>query len=212
MRQPSRAKTLLHIDSSVLGDRSVSRLLSAALVDQWRADDPTVTVVYRDLGAQPPAHLSGAILAAGGLDPGRLTDHQRLEIGVTDALIKEFLAADAVVIGAPMYNFAIPTQLKAWIDRIVQVGRTFRYTETGSIGLAGGKRVVIVSSRGGIYTTSERRALDFQEAYLLAVFEFVGITDMSIIRADGLAMGPEPRERAITAAHAQLADMFRRAA
>src|SRR5258708_6700285 len=131
---------LLHIDSSVLADHSVSRRLSAALVEQWRDADPTVAVVYRDLGAQPPAHLSGEILAAGRPGPNRLTDHQRLEIGGTEGLIKEFRAADAIVIGAPMYNFAIPTQLKAWIDRIVQAGRTFRYSEAGPIGLAGGKR------------------------------------------------------------------------
>ncbi len=212
MLQSSRPKTLLHIDSSVLGQHSVSRRLSAALVEQWCGADPSVTVIYRDLGAQPPAHLSGEILAAGGLDASRLTDHQRLEIGVTDVLIEEFLAANAVVIGAPMYNFAIPTQLKAWIDRIVQVGRTFRYTEAGPIGLAGGKQVVIVSSQGGVYTTPERQAMDFQESYLRLVLNFVGITDISIIRADGVAMGPGPRERAITAAHAQFADLFRRAA
>lgn len=209
MLQSSRPTTLLHIDSSVLGDHSVSRRLSAALVEQWRDADPTVTVVYRDLGAEPPAHLSGEILAAGNLDANRLTDHQRLELGVTEALIEEFLAADAVVIGAPMYNFAIPTQLRAWIDRIVQAGRTFRYTETGPAGLAGGKRVVIVSSRGEVYATPERQAMDFQEAYLRLVFDFIGITDISVIRADGLAMGPEPRARAIATAHAQFTEMFR---
>jgi FMN-dependent NADH-azoreductase len=157
----SRPTTLLHIDSSVLGEHSVSRRLSAALVAQWRAADPTTAVVYRDLGAAPPAHLSGEILAAGRLEPGKLSDQQRREIGVSEALIEEFLAADAIVIGAPMYNFAIPTQLRAWIDRVVQAGRTFRYTQAGPVGLAGGKRVVIVSSRGGVYTAPERQAMDF---------------------------------------------------
>jgi FMN-dependent NADH-azoreductase len=212
MLQSSRPTTLLHIDSSVLADHSVSRRLSAALVAQWRGADPTVTVMYRDLGAEPPAHLSGEILAAENLESSRLTDHQRLELGLSEALMQEFLAADAIVIGAPMYNFAIPTQLRAWIDRIVQAGRTFRYTEAGPIGLAGDKRVVIVSSRGGVYATPERQAMDFQEAYLRLVFNFIGITDISVIRADGLAMGPEPRERAIATAHAQFAEMFRHAA
>jgi FMN-dependent NADH-azoreductase len=212
MPRSRRPTTLLHIDSSVLGEHSVSRRLSAALVDRWRLADPTVAVTYRDLGAQPPAHLSGEILAAGRLDPGKLSDHQRHERGVTEALIEEFLAADAIVIGAPMYNFAISTQLRAWIDRIVQAGRTFRYTEAGPVGLAGGKRVVIVSSRGGVYTTPEQQAMDFQEAYLKLVFNFVGIADISVIRADGLATGPEPRERAITAALDQITDVFRRAA
>jgi FMN-dependent NADH-azoreductase len=149
---------------------------------------------------------------AGRLDPGKLSDHQRQERGVTEALIEEFLAADAIVIGAPMYNFAISTQLRAWIDRIVQAGRTFRYTDAGPVGLAGGKRVVIVSSRGGVYTTPEQQAMDFQEAYLKLIFNFVGIADISVVRADGLATGPEPRERAITAALDQITDVFRRAA
>jgi FMN-dependent NADH-azoreductase len=212
MGRSGRPTTLLHIDSSVLGEHSVSRRLSAALVAQWRAADPTIAVVYRDLGAEPPAHLSGAILAAGRLDPSNLSDQLRHEIGVSEALIEEFLAADAIVIGAPMYNFAIPTQLRAWIDRVVQAGRTFRYTEAGPVGLAGGKRVVIVSSRGGVYTAPERQAMDLQESYLRLVLNFVGISDISVIRADGLALGPEPRQRAITAALDQIADEMRRAA
>jgi FMN-dependent NADH-azoreductase len=212
MGRSGRPTTLLHIDSSVLGEHSVSRRLSAALVAQWRAADPTIAVVYRDLGAEPPAHLSGAILAAGRLDPSNLSDQLRHEIGVSEALIEEFLAADAIVIGAPMYNFAIPTQLRAWIDRVVQAGRTFRYTEAGPVGLAGGKRVVIVSSHGGVYTAPERQAMDFQESYLRLVLNFVGISDISVIRADGLALGPEPRQRAITAALDQIADEMRRAA
>jgi FMN-dependent NADH-azoreductase len=212
MPNSSHSARLLHLDSSALGDHSVSRRLSARLVEQWRSADPAVVVTYRDLAAEPIAHLSGEILQAHRLDPEQLNPAQRRERTLSDALIDEFLAADAVVLGAPMYNFAISSQLKAWIDRILQPGRTFRYTPGGPIGLASGKRVVIVSTRGGVYTTPERRALDFQESYLRLVFGFVGITDISIVRAEGLALGPEPRERALNAAASDLAGLFRAAA
>jgi len=203
---------LLHLDSSALGDNSVSRRLSAAFVEAWRSADPAVVVAYRDLAADPIAHLSGEILQAQRLSADQLTDRQRNERALTEALIEEFLTAEAVVIGAPMYNFSISSQLKAWIDRIVQVGRTFRYAETGPVGLAAGKRVIIISSRGGVYTTPERTALDFQEAYLRLVFGFVGVTDISIIRAEGLALGSQLREKAINTAHVQLATLFQDAA
>src|SRR5579864_4868695 len=191
---------ILHVDSSALGDHSVSRRLSAALVERWQRADPTNVVTYRDLAAEPIAHLSSDILEAQHLGADQLTDAQRRERTRTETLIAEFLAADTIVIGAPMYNFSISSQLKAWIDRIVQAGRTFRYTAAGAVGLTHGKRVVIVSSRGGVYTTPERRAFDFQEAYLRLIFGFVGVTDISVIRAEGLALGAEPRDHAIDAA------------
>jgi len=203
---------VLHVDSSALGDHSVSRRLSAALVEQWRRVDPGISVQYRDLAADPLAHLTGEILEAQRVDAALLTDWQRRERAISEELIDEFLAADAIVVGAPMYNFAISSQLKAWIDRIVRAGRTFHYTDTGPVGLAGGKRVVIVSSRGGIYATPEKSAFDFQEAYLRLIFGFVGITDISIIRAEGLAMGVERRAHALDAAQTQVAALFRDAA
>ena len=202
---------LLHIDSSILGEASASRELSASIVKALTGAMPGVEVIRRDLDADPIPHLDSRLLAAVRPDIAAASATRAADEKGAAAL-EEFLGADIVVIGAPMYNFAIPTQLKAWIDRIVQVGRTFRYTEAGPIGLAGGKQVVIVSSQGGVYTTPERQAMDFQESYLRLVLNFVGITDISIIRADGVAMGPGPRERAITAAHAQFADLFRRAA
>jgi len=160
---------LLHLDSSALGVDSVSRQLSAAVVDAWRRANPSLAVTYRDLAADSIAHFSGEILQAQRLNTDHLTGYQRRERTLTETLIDEFLAADAVVIGAPMYNFSIASQLKAWIDRIVRAGRTFQYTDAGPVGLAFGKRVVVVSSRGGVYSTPERRALDFQESYLRLV-------------------------------------------
>jgi FMN-dependent NADH-azoreductase len=133
-----------------------------------------------------------------------LTDIQRQENAVSEALVQQFLAADVIVIGAPLYNFSIPSQLKAWIDRVAQVGRTFKYTEKGPQGLAGGKTVIVASTRGGVYSTSEGgRAMEHQESYLQTVFGFFGITDVRFVRAEGLAMGAEPKAQAI--ADAELA-------
>lgn len=197
---------ILHIDSSPLGDASASHRLTASIVATLRRDALGATVAYRDLAAAPPAHLSGPVLQAmTSGEPERLTEAQRQERALTDALLAEFLAADVVVIGAPMYNFAIPTQLKAWIDRVAQAGKTFRYTDKGPVGLAGGKRVVIASSRGGVYAADAAlRALDHQEAYLRTVLGFFGITDVTVVRAEGLAMGDAPRAKAFVQAQAQI--------
>ena len=142
---------LLHIDSSILSDNSVSRQLSQAIVDQWRQSYSDLEITYRDLAVEAPNHLSAEILGAGFIDPHQHTPLQRDETAFSATLLEEFLAADVVVLGAPMYNFSIPSQLKAWLDRVLVRGRTFQYTENGPVGLAGGKKVVIVSSRGGIY-------------------------------------------------------------
>ena len=198
---------LLHIDSSPLGAASVSRQIGAAVAQALAAATPGTTVAYRDLAATPPAHLGGELLQALRPAPGAPAPDSaavRAELALTEELLTEFLAADVVVVGAPMYNFGVPTQLKAWIDRVAQAGRTFRYTAAGPEGLAGGKRVVVVSSRGGQYAGSAyEAALDHQEAYLRAVFGFFGITDVQVVRAEGLAMGPAVRDAAIAEALAQ---------
>lgn len=194
---------ILQIDSSVLGDASVSRQLTKATVDAWKARYPQAELVYRDLAAAPPEHLSAerAAVVKFGKDTD-LTPAQAEERALIDAVVDEFLSADVVVIGAPMYNFTIPTQLKAWIDRLAQAGRTFRYTETGPVGLAGGRKVIVVSSRGGIYTAG-LEALDHQEAYLRTILGFIGVTDIDFVRAEGLGYGPEHRDRAVAEAHQQ---------
>jgi FMN-dependent NADH-azoreductase len=194
---------ILQIDSSPLGDASVSRRLTKATVEAWRARHPQAELVYRDLVADAPEHLTAERLAVikFGKD-SELTPVQAEERALIDAIVEEFLSADVVVIGAPMYNFAVPTQLKAWIDRLAQAGRTFRYTETGPVGLAGGRKVIVASSRGGIYTAG-LEALDHQEAYLRTILGFIGVTDIEFVRAEGLSMGPEHRERAVAEAHQQ---------
>jgi FMN-dependent NADH-azoreductase len=198
---------LLHVDSSILGPGSVSRQLSAEIVAAERKLHPGLDVIYRDLAAEPVGHLSGAHLAAAqGAIPEAAPLQRDLAAGV--AALDEFLAADIVVVGAPMYNFGVPSQLKAWIDRLAVEGKTFRYSEKGAEGLAGGKRVIVASSRGGFYGPQTPIAfLDHQENYLRGVFGFFGITDVTFIRAEGIALGPDQRAKAIAAAKSEIAGL-----
>ena len=195
---------LLHVDASILGANSISRQLSAAIVKRLREDNPAVEVTYHDLGAEPLGHLTGAHLAAAqGATPEEPALQRDLARG--QKALEDFLAADVVVIGAPMYNFSIASQLKAWIDRIAVAGKTFRYTDKGPQGLAGGKRVIVASSRGGFYGPQTPTAsFDHQETYLRGVFAFVGITDITFIRAEGVNVSPDQRKAAIEAATAEV--------
>lgn len=189
---------LLHIDSSALGANSVSRDLTRRIVAQWQAAAPT-TVEYLDLVADAPSHLDGDSLGFRlGLDAASLTEAQKRENAVSERLVSQFLAADVVVIGAPMYNFSIPSQLKAWIDRVAQAGRTFRYGPNGAEGLAGGKTVIVASTRGGAY--GDDSAFDHQESYLKTVLGFFGVTDVRFVRAEGVAMGDEAKAKALAQA------------
>jgi FMN-dependent NADH-azoreductase len=181
---------LLHVDSSILGGNSVSRILSAEIVDAERAHVPGLEVVYRDLAERPLQHISGSHLAAAQAEPVKLPTSLQQDLAQGQAALDEFLAADIVVIGAPMYNFSVPSQLKAWIDRLAVAGKTFRYGPSGPEGLAGGKKVIIASSRGGMYgEDSPAAGSDHQETYLQSVFRFFGITDITFVRAEGLAVG-----------------------
>lgn len=195
---------LLHIDSSILREGSASRRLSAAIVAAFARAAPDLEIVRRDLDVDPIPHLDSRRLPT-----VRPANAPQGATGVPDpdgaSALEEFLAADIVVIGAPMYNFTIPSQLKAWIDRILIAGKTFRYSEAGPVGLAGGKRVIIASSRGGLYAPGMPFAAnDFQEQYLRAVFAFIGVEDVEIVRAEGLALGPEQRDAAVQAALASV--------
>jgi len=170
--------TILHIDSSINGENSASRTISRSVVDQLTIEQGGADVRYRDLAAEPLAHLT-------------------LDQFADSTIIDEFLGADTVVIGAPMYNFTLPTQLKAWIDRIVLAGKTFRYTKSGPEGLAAGKRVIIALARGGYYSHgSPAAALEHLETYLRGVFNFIGI-EPEFVAADGLAISPEQRAESI---------------
>jgi FMN-dependent NADH-azoreductase len=171
---------LLHIDASILGASSASRQLSAAAVARLRQATPGVNVTYRDLVADPLPHLT--------------------ERADTNAALEEFLASDIVVIGAPMYNFTLPSQLKAWIDRILVAGKTFSYSAAGPEGLAGGTRVIIALSRGGLYGADTPMApFEHLETYLRGVFGFIGIKPEFIV-AEGLLLGPDQRAQAMDAA------------
>ena len=168
--------TTLHIDSSINGENSASRILTRSIVDRLASGG----AIYRDLAAEPLEHLT--------------------ERGQDPHILDEFLAADTVVIGAPMYNFTLPTQLKAWIDRILVAGKTFRYTEAGPEGLAGGKRVIVALARGGFYDKGSPAAgLEHLESYVRGIFNFIGI-EPEFVAADGLNFGPEQRERSLDAA------------
>jgi FMN-dependent NADH-azoreductase len=191
---------LLHVDSSILGANSVSRTLTAEVVEQQRRLHPEVEVVYRDLAAEPHLHFSPAHLAAAyGATPDATVAN---DLADGNAVVDELFAADIIVIGAPMYNFALPTQLKAWIDRSLVAGRTFHYTATGPEGLLPkGKKVIVASSRGGFYgPDSPIAAFDHQETYLTQALGFIGLTDITIVRAEGLAVSPESKEAALASA------------
>jgi FMN-dependent NADH-azoreductase len=193
----NRDKTmkLLHLDASSLGQHSVSRMLTAAIVAQIARENPALDVTYRDLTAKPLPHWS----------PVADANSEAAKLGET--VMDEFLAADVVVIGAPMYNFSIPSQLKAWIDRIAVAGKTFAYSENGPKGLVTGKRVIIASSRGGIYSSGPAASFDFQEAYLRAVFGFLGVTDVEFVRAEGVNISAENKTKAIASAHDTIGDL-----
>ena len=173
--------TILHIDSSINGENIASRAISRSIVDQLVITAPEPELIRRDLVNEPLPHLT-------------------LDAFADTSVLDEFMAADTVVIGAPMYNFTLPTQLKAWLDRILVAGKTFRYTENGPEGLAGGKRVVIALARGAFYDAgSPASALEHLESYLRGVFGFIGI-EPEFVAADGLAIGPEQRETSIAQA------------
>ena len=173
--------TILHIDSSINGENSASRAVSQSIVEQLKTAQWGEEIVYRDLASDPISHLT-------------------LDAFADTSVLDEFLAADTIVIGAPMYNFSLPSQLKAWIDRILIAGTTFRYTADGPEGLAGGKRVIIALARGGFYDASSPAAsLEHLETYLRSVFNFIGI-EPEFVAADGLAVSPEQREESIAQA------------
>lgn len=188
---------LLHVDSAITGDQSISRQLTARTVAAWQDSHPGTQVHYLDLAVDAPPHLSAKAL---GFRTGQAaqTEAERAENALSEALVSQFLAADVIVVGAPLYNFTIPTQLKAWIDRLAQAGRTFKYTDKGPVGLAGGKTVIVASSRGGVYSTSEGgQAAEHQESYLKVIFGFFGITDVRFVRAEGVGMGPDAKAAAL---------------
>jgi FMN-dependent NADH-azoreductase len=200
--------TLLQIDSSITGPNSVSRTLTAAIVERLRQTNPGLQLVHRDLVTTAPDHGTPANFPSAHPISAMAGNAPELAAGraASDAILDEFLAADIVVIGAPMYNFSLPSQLKAWIDRILVPGKTFAYGPEGVKGLAAGKRVIIAISRGNLYGP-EQPAASFEhlETYLRSVFAFIGVTDPQIIVAEGVARGPDARQAALDKALEQTA-------
>jgi len=175
---------LLHLDSSILGENSASRAISAAIVSSLTAADPSIEVTYRDLAADALPHLTLDVL---GNPDG-------------NAELAEFLAADIIIIGAGMYNFTIPTQLKAWIDRVLIAGKTFHYTAEGPQGLAGDKKVFVALARGGYYGEGPAAVMEHAETYLRAAFGFIGIANPTFVLAEGIAIDAETRAKSVAAA------------
>jgi FMN-dependent NADH-azoreductase len=205
--------TILHIDSSPLGDKSVSRKLTAKLLSELKAKHPDTKIISRDFGAHPLPHLNALTIGAFFTPPDQRNQALAEAVKLSDQAVDELIAADIIVIGAPMWNFGIPSSLKAWIDHVVRAGRTFTYGAAGVESLLPtGKKVIIASSRGGVYSEGPMRAMDHQETYLSAVLGFIGLKDISFIRAEGVAMGEEAVKGALQKADSQLADAVKHVA
>ena len=184
-------RNLLFVTSSLFGAESRSRQLAVEFIDALRGTNPDAALVSRDLAPQTMPHLDGEALGALMAPAAERTPRQRELVAFADALIAEIEAADTIVLAVPMYNFSIPSTLKAWIDHIARAGRTFRYTAAGSEGLLKGKTVFVVTARGGVYSEGPGGAFDFQEPYLRAVLGFIGLDDVTFLHLEGLKISPE---------------------
>lgn len=190
---------VLQINSSLFEDHGVSSSLANRLVGRLRDAHPGLAVTRRDLARDPLPHFDAAVLNALSTPAADRTAEQARVVAEADALIAEVRAADALVIGAPLYNFGLPSQLKSWFDRIARAGVTFRYTANGPEGLLEGKKAYVLTSRGGVHRDAPT---DHAVPYLRTMLAFVGITDVEVVYAEGLAMGAEPRAAGIAAAEA----------
>jgi FMN-dependent NADH-azoreductase len=198
--------TILLVDASVMGERSVTRKLTAQIIASLKAHHPDSTVITRDLGKSPLPHIDGLTIAGMYAAPDERNEALQQALKASDEAIEELQKADVIVIGAPMYNFGIPSSLKAWIDHVVRRGLTFRIGPSGYEGLINGKKVIVASARGGIYSTGPNAAMDYQESYLKAVLGFLGLKDISFVRAEGVAMGEEASKKAFQSAETHLAE------
>jgi FMN-dependent NADH-azoreductase len=194
---------LLAIDSSASSADSISRILVDEAVARFKEANPSADVVRRDLGATPVPHLTTANLA--GVRGVPSSDEELRARELSDELISELRASDIIVIGAPMYNFSVTTVLRAWFDHVLRAGETFSYSEAGPKGLLEGKRVIVIASRGGLYSDGPAKAYDFQEPYIRHLLGFMGITDVTFVYAEKTGFGPEAREAALKDAKAEIA-------
>ena len=196
---------ILRIDSSTTGDQSISRKLTDELLAHFTAKHPEAKVVTRDLVAEPLPHIDPITTSAIRTPPETHEEAVSAAYPEQRAVLDEFLASDVVIVGAPMYNFSIPSQLKAWLDRLGVPGVTFRYSEAGPEGLAGGRKVVIASARGGAYANEDMA--ENQESLLKTFFGFVGVDDLDFVRVEKTGFGPEAIEEGFAAAKAEIAKL-----
>lgn len=196
---------ILVLNSSLSGEASVSRLLVADAVTELTQRDPGATLVFRDLAVAAIPHLTPESVA--GVRAQATTPAELASRALSDELIAELRAADTIVIGAPMYNFSIPSTLRTWFDHVLRPGVTFSYSEAGPKGLIEGKRVIVVESRGGLYSEGPAQAIDFQEPYLRQLLGFIGLTDVTFIRAEKIGYGPDARDQAVADSRAELAKL-----
>ena len=202
-------KSILLVSSSPRGTNSYSHQFAGHVVADLKLRHPEARLVVRDLAREPLPHIDEAFVNAIRLPAEKRSPAQSEAIAVSDALVDELLAADVLVLAVPMYNFGVPSSLKAWIDRVVRAGRTFGYTEKGPQGLATGKKAVVVLARGGVYSDGPMKPLDFQESYLRSVLGFIGITNVKVVRVEGVAMGEEAVKKALTSAKTQTEEASR---
>jgi FMN-dependent NADH-azoreductase len=196
---------ILQINSSARPGQSQSTRLADSIVERLRRANPAASLTVRDLGRAPHPALDEAALGALFTPADRRTPEQVARVALDDALIAELKAADVVVLGVPMYNFGVPTQLKNWIDAVARAGVTFKYTDKGPVGLVQGKKVYVALTRGGLYRNTPA---DTQTPYLQAFLGFIGMTDVDFIFAEGLAMGPEAEQKALAAAQTQIDELL----
>lgn len=196
---------LLLVTSSLFGDASLSRQVASEFVDAWRAVRPDTKIVTRDVAAEPVPHLNQDSLIAGATPAEQRSPSQKLAAALGDTLIAEVEASNVIVLAAPMYNFAIPTPLKAWFDHVARAGRTFAYTAEGPKGLLGGRKVFVVTSRGGVYSEGPFKAYDQQEPYLRTMLAFLGLTDVTFIHAEAQKRAPEDAAAGLARARAAIA-------
>ncbi|MGV7210447.1 FMN-dependent NADH-azoreductase [Oxalobacteraceae bacterium A2-2] len=195
---------VLHIDSSVRTTGSLSRQLGAEFIAKWKAANPADTIITRDLAANPVPHLTEQSLGAFFTPAEQRNAEQAFIAKASDILVDELFAADVIVIGAPMYNFSITSGLKAWIDQIARAGRTFQYTANGPEGLLKGKKVYVIAATGGVYSEGPFAPYDHLTTYLRAVLGFIGLTDVTFIRAEGVALGEEAVASALAKSRSEI--------
>jgi FMN-dependent NADH-azoreductase len=200
---------VLFVMSSPRGQQSYSQQVARGIVDDLKIAHPTSKIVVRNVAKYPLPHVGEAFVSGMARTPEQRTPAEAQALALSDGLIEELAAADVLVLAVPMYNFGLPSALKAWVDHVVRAGRTFRFGANGPEGLLRNKRAIVVVSRGGVYSDGPLKQLDFQESYLKSVLGFIGITDVEMVRVEGVALGDQAIRAAMANARQQSAHALR---